>query len=103
MARTKKASQEDIEDLSELLSIMVENVVNSPDSVVVRVDRGLASLDFEFDVDPDDVSFAIGAQHQTISALERIMYAAGRTRGLSVSLAYRGKNRTGKVPDRGDN
>ena len=89
MARAKRVSPEDVEELTDLLSVMVENVVEKPDDINIVFNKTYSSIAFEFDCAPGDEGFVIGENGQTIRAIERIMLVAGAARHLSVSVRFR--------------
>lgn len=88
MSRTKKVSKADVEELADLLSMMVENVVDNPDAVEVVVSHAIKSVRFQFKCAESDSGQVIGVQRQTINAIERVMFAAANARQLSVDVQF---------------
>lgn len=99
MGRTFRATDNDVEELSDLLAMMVENVVTDFDSVKVTVSRTWSMVTLEFECGLDDVQFVIGVQRQTINAIERIMLAAAKQRGVGITMNFlTEKNRPRRDP-----
>lgn len=72
--------------MSELVAYIVKQIVNNPDSVVVREERSDGIVNINLSVDPADMGIVIGKSGQTIKAIRRLLTVLAMNENLRVDL-----------------
>lgn len=86
--RSRKISDEDLLALTKLLGHIVSSIVNVPEEVQIKCEKGSHAIHLDFDTNSDDAKFVVGHRGTNLEAIERILHAAARTRGVQVRLRF---------------
>ena len=72
--------------MTELLTQIIRQIVDSPDEVTVNEVQGERAIVLEIKVAPDDVGKVIGREGRIINSLRQIIKAAAGKRNKRVSI-----------------
>lgn len=72
--------------MTELLTQIIKQIVDSPEEVVVNEVQGERAIVLEIKVAPDDVGKVIGREGRIINALRQIIKAAAGKRDKRVNI-----------------
>jgi len=72
--------------LASLLEHMLTSVVDEPESVAVTCSKDAHSVYLDFSTERSDTKFVVGHKGLMLSALERVVYSAARSRGVRVKM-----------------
>jgi predicted RNA-binding protein YlqC (UPF0109 family) len=86
--RSRKISEADLMALTKLLDHMVSSIVNFPEEVKIRCEKGSHAVMLDFETNVADAKFVVGARGTNLDAIERLLHAAARTRGVQVRLRF---------------
>jgi predicted RNA-binding protein YlqC (UPF0109 family) len=86
--RSRKTTDADVLALTKLLDHMVSSIVNVPEEVRIQCEKGSHAVALDFNVGDEDVKFVLGHRGTNLEAVERLLHAAARTRGVQVRLRF---------------
>ncbi len=73
-------------DMKELLTYIVQNLVENPDDVQVTETRDDNEMNLEVTVNPGDMGKVIGRQGRIARNIRTLMRAAGQRQGIRVNV-----------------
>ena len=85
---SKQITRDHIDNLKNLVSTIIKQIVDNPDNVEVNIVPSQFRLIVELHTDKNDVGQVIGKSGHVVSAIRSILTAHGGREGLKVEMDY---------------